>query len=265
MAVSYRVEDIQRWLQAGTLTEQQAIEYLTALLVAETDPSISTAAARTQAQSVVSAWLGRAPVVGASLAPAGGDGASMSAAGQILGQKEIELGGLPTFLQTLRGAGVPQEGPFAAWARGQYAPAVETYFGMEAARGGGIPRTSESQIEMQPFTDFLKGLGITGTGGGLSTGVGRAATQAYKDIQAKAIAGETAPGYAFVRPYAAPETAGEFGYGAGLASQAATGRLGGLAAQYLMPSESDLYERFLSGKQPATSNWLPWLKQYLGF
>ena len=250
MAVSYTIEDVQRWLKEGTLAEHQAVDYLTALLV---DEGGNAASARTQAQSWIDTWAGR----GITEPP------EMWAADPIIGQREEELGGYPTYARFLREAGMPQVGPFGAWARGQYGPAMEVY--QAASKAAGVPPLAKGQVDIQPFTQFMENLGLTPQGGGLGYGLGRAATGAYGDIQAKALEGETAEGYGLIRPYAAPESFQEYGAGAGLGLQATRGRMGGLASQYLMPSETDLYQRFLGQERPAVSNWLPWLKQYLGF
>lgn len=178
---------------------------------------------------------------------------------------EEMLAGLPTFLQSLRTKNVPQGGPFGAWARGQYQPALESFVGRAAATGGIDPRPKEGgAFEEQPFANYLQQMN-PGSMMGSTARYGQSANTSFQDIMRAMNTRDVFPMTAFQRQYGMPETSAEFGQGAGLGRLASTGRMGGLAAQYLMPSEADLYQRFLGGPNADdVSQWLPFLKQQLG-
>lgn len=187
--------------------------------------------------------------------------------GAPIGGREEELGGFPAFLRALGGAGTPTAGPFAEMARGQYSPTMTAYRGTQAAAGAAVPG---ALFQEQPFTAWLAAQGQGGAPmGGLGAGrLGQTSQTAFNKMIGAMNTRDIAPAgwTAYMRQYGLPETGEEFGKGAGLGTTAATGRMGGLAAQYLMPSQEDLMARFLqSSEGKDASNWLPWLKRWLAF
>ena len=154
-----------------------------------------------------------------------------------------------SFLRGLRGAGAPTEGIFGNYLRSRQPAAESTYLAQRALSGAGVPGIR--QDEASPFQDYVQQQG--GQFGGQ-------AQDAFQRLLALGRGG-TEPTDAYAKRFVNPSTSQDLNRVYQLAYQTARNRLGGFAANELLPDAARSQEDFAMSNQAQGGNFLDYLNR----